>query len=140
MLHSGSSQSNVFCFEMNPSGSYLSNLVSPSIEVSKTTLELSPAITERLTLVLSSLNIPLIVFTMEFKVPTETLFPPITYNIALLTLFGGASSYNILIESLNEVCTSWPSLLVESILVLSGRDEDFSDEITSSKAAFVIMF
>src|SRR5574340_1789671 len=119
---------------MNPSGSYLSKRASPSIEVSRTTLEFSPAVTDILTRVLSSPKIPLIVFTIEFKTPTGTLFPPTTYMSALLMLSGDASSYNILMESLSEVSTSAMSLLVESMLVSSGKDEFFRVDITCNKA------
>src|SRR3989454_10610790 len=77
-LESGSSQSRTLCFGMKPRGSYLSKHVSPSIDVSKTTLERSPVVIDKLTRVLSSPNIPLIAFTIEFKTPTGTLFPPTT--------------------------------------------------------------
>src|SRR5574338_561488 len=138
MDDSGSSQSSVFSFGIIPSGSYESNLSAPSTELTITTWDLSPCVVANDTAVLFSLNMPDIVFVMELIFPTETLSEPKTYSIVFLTEFGGASSYNILIDSLNDISTSFSFLLVDRTLRLSEIDDAESEFTTYITAWFVI--
>ena len=73
-----------------------------------------------------------------FKTPTGILLPPYTYNIDLLMLLGGASSYNILSESFRESSMSSVALPVDSMFVSSEISEDLSECIMLSIALLEI--
>src|SRR5574341_2111573 len=96
------------------------------------TFDFSEELVDTPTCVVSSPNTLLEMFVIEFNVPTVTSLPR-TYKIDLFTLLGGASSYNILIDSRSDTSTS-PALLVDKMLVPSARDDDFSELITCSIA------